>query len=67
MKVKNLKGPTQIGKREICATIKCLQMCQLINISIFRTTLHIYYLLNEYLLSSIYVLSVGLYQLVKEA
>lgn len=60
--MKNLKGPTQFGKREICANVECLQMCQLIYISIFTMTLHIYYLLNKYLLSTIYVLSVGLYQ-----
>lgn len=56
--VKNIKEPTQINQREMCANVECLQMGWLIYILIFTKTLPIYYLLNKYFLSTIYALSV---------
>lgn len=40
----------------MCTQVKYLQMCQLIYKPIFTTTLQMYYFLNKYLLSTIYVL-----------
>lgn len=60
VKVKNPKGPNQINQKKMYTRVKGLQMCWLVYTTSFTTTLQIYYLLNKYLLSTIYVLCVGL-------